>query len=81
MALQKKLLKDKLTLRLAVSDILFTSPWTGRTEFANVIINGRGGSDSRQVRFNLTYNFGNDQVKKVQSRTTGVEEEKNRIGG
>jgi hypothetical protein len=81
MALQKKLLKDKLTLRLAVSDIFFTSPWTGRTEFANVIINGRGGSDSRQVRFNLTYNFGNDQVKKVQSRTTGVEEEKNRIGG
>lgn len=81
MALQKKFLKDKLTARLAVSDIFFTSPWTGRTQFANVIINGHGGNDSRQVRFNLTYNFGNDQVKKVQTRNTGVEDEKNRIGG
>ncbi|MFY7757586.1 MAG: outer membrane beta-barrel family protein, partial [Flavobacterium stagni] len=81
MAVQKKFLKDKMTLRLAVSDIFYTSPWTGKTEFANVIINGRGGSDSRQVRFSLAYNFGNDQVKKVQNRSTGVEDEKNRIGG
>ncbi|MEN9335820.1 MAG: hypothetical protein RLZZ500_807 [Bacteroidota bacterium] len=81
MAVQKKFLKDKLTARLAVSDIFYTSPWTGKTEFANVIINGRGGSDSRQVRFSVTYNFGNDQVKKAQTRSTGVEDEKNRIGG
>ena len=81
MAVQKKFLKDKMTLRLAVSDIFYTSPWTGKTEFANVIINGRGGSDSRQVRFSLAYNFGNDQVKKAQNRSTGVEDEKNRIGG
>ncbi len=79
-ALQKKFLKDKLNVRIAVSDVLFTSPWSGRTEFANVIINGRGGSDSRQLRFNLTYNFGNDQVKRAQNRNTGVEDEKNRIG-
>ena len=79
-ALQKKFLKDKLNVRVAVSDVLFTSPWSGRTEFANVIINGRGGSDSRQLRFNLTYNFGNDQVKRAQNRNTGVEDEKNRIG-
>lgn len=81
MAVQKKFMSNKLTARLAVSDLFFTAPWTGRTEFANVVINGRGGNDSRQVRFNLTYNFGNDQVKKVQNRSTGVEDEKNRIGG
>lgn len=80
-AFQKKFLKDKLNARVAVSDIFFTSPWKGTTEFANVIISGSGGNDSRQLRFSVSYNFGNDQVKKAQSRNTGLEDEKNRIGG
>lgn len=79
-ALQKKFLHDKLNARIAFSDVFFTSPWSGRTEFANVIINGNGGSDSRQVRFNLSYNFGSDEVKKARARNTGLEDEKNRIG-
>jgi iron complex outermembrane recepter protein len=79
-AFQKKFLNDKLNARIAFSDILFTSPWSGKTEFAEVIINGNGGSDSRQVRFNLSYNFGNDEVKKARTRNTGLEDEKNRIG-
>ena len=60
---------------------MYTSPWKGNTEFGNLIINGDGGNDSRQVRFNLSYNFGNDQVKKARTRNTGLEDEKNRIGG
>ena len=79
-AIQKKFLSDKLNARIAFSDVLFTSPWSGTTEFADVVINGNGGSDSRQVRFNLSYNFGNDQVKKARTRNTGLEDEKNRIG-
>lgn len=79
-ALQKKFLKDKLNCRLAFSDILFTSPWKGKTEFGSVVIIGNGGGDSRQVRFNLSYNFGNDEVKKARNRNTGLEDEKNRIG-
>jgi len=43
-------------------------------------INGDGGNDSRQVRFNLTYNFGSNEVKKARKRDTGLEDEKNRIG-
>ena len=79
-ALQKKFLHDKLNARIAFSDVFFTSPWSGRTEFANVIISGNGGSDSRQVRFILSYNFGSDEVKKARARNTGLEDEKNRIG-
>ena len=40
---------------------------------------GDGGNDSRQVRFNLTYNFGRNEIKKARSRNTGLEDEKNRI--
>lgn len=80
LAFQKQFLEKKLTARLAFSDILYTSPWQGSTKYDFVRINGNGGNDSRQVRFNLTYNFGNDAVKKSRERRTGLEEEKNRIG-
>lgn len=80
MAFQKQFLNKKLTARLAFSDILYTSPWKGRTRYAFVNIVGDGGQDSRQVRFNLSYKFGNDAVKKSRQRETGLEDEKNRIG-
>lgn len=79
LAFQKKFLKDKLTARLGFNDILFTSPWQGTTRFGELFIDGNGGSDSRQIRFNLTYNFGSDEVKKARKRQTGIEDEKDRI--
>jgi outer membrane receptor protein involved in Fe transport len=79
LAFQKRFLDDKLTLRLGFNDILFTSPWQGTTRFGNLFIDGNGGNDSRQVRFNLTYNFGRDEIKKARNRKTGIEDEKNRI--
>lgn len=79
LAVQKQFLNKKLKARLAVSDVLYTSPWHGRTKYATVSIDGNGGNDSRQVRFNLSYNFGNDKVKKSRQRETGLEDEKNRL--
>ncbi|RNC86944.1 MAG: TonB-dependent receptor [Winogradskyella sp.] len=79
-AFQKRFFDDQLTARLSFNDILFTSPWEGVTEFGNLRINGDGGSDSRQVRFNLTYNFGRNEIKKARKRNTGLDAEKNRIG-
>ncbi len=80
-ACQKKFMDDKITARLSFNDVLFTSPWRGITEFGNLTINGNGGGDSRQVRFNLSYNFGSNEVKKARKRKTGLEDEKNRING
>ncbi|WP_353779435.1 TonB-dependent receptor [Winogradskyella sp. 3972H.M.0a.05] len=80
-AVQKKFFDDRLTARLAFNDILYTSPWQGDTQFGSLTINGDGGNDSRQVRFNLTYNFGRNEIKKARQRKTGLEDEKNRIGG
>lgn len=80
LAFQKLFMDDKLTARLGFNDILFSSPWKGTTQFGNLFIDGNGGSDSRQVRFNLTYNFGRSEIKKARKRKTGIENEKNRIG-
>jgi hypothetical protein len=80
LAVQKRFLNKKGTARLAFSDVLFTSPWKSDATFPNLVITADGGNDNRQVRFNLSYNFGSEQVKKARTRSTGLEEEKNRIG-
>jgi hypothetical protein len=79
-AIQKQFLSKKLTARIAFSDVLFTSPWRANATFPNLVITGDGGNDSRQVRFNLSYNFGSEQIKKSRNRNSGLEDEKNRIG-
>ncbi|WP_435415801.1 TonB-dependent receptor domain-containing protein [Polaribacter aestuariivivens] len=79
LAVQKKFLDDKLNVRIGVDDVLFTSPWSGTTQFGDLFIDGSGGSDSRQFKINLTYNFGRNEIKKARNRDTGLEDEKDRI--
>lgn len=80
LAFQKKLFNDSVTGRLAFNDILYTVPWKGTTQFGNLFIDGRGGSDSRQVAFSFTYDFGRNEIKKSRKRKTGLEDENKRIG-
>ncbi len=79
LALQKKIFKERISARLAVSDIFFTSPWRGTTQFGGIKIVGSGGWESRMVRLNFSYNFGSNQVKSARQRSTGLEDEKRRI--
>ncbi|QBA64784.1 TonB-dependent receptor domain-containing protein [Muriicola soli] len=79
LAFQKKFFQDRLTGRLSFNDILYTIPWRGTTQFGDLFIDGSGGSDSRQVAFSLTYDFGRKEIKKARSRKTGLEDEKGRI--
>lgn len=81
LAIQKNFLEDKLSFRMSMSDIFFSSPWRGDTQFGDVLIQGSGGWESRQIRVNLSYNFGNKQVKSARKRKTGAEEEANRVQG
>lgn len=80
LALQKKLFDNRFTARLSFNDILFTVPWNGTTQFGDLFIDGRGGSDSRQVAFGLTYDFGRNEIKKARKRKTGLTDENDRIG-
>lgn len=79
LAFQKRFIEDKLTARIGFNDILFTSPWRGTTQFGDLFIRGNGGGDSRQIRLNLTYNFGRNEIKKARKRNTSIEDEKGRI--
>lgn len=79
-AFQKKFFDNKVTGRLAFNDILYTIPWRGTTQFGELFINGTGGSDSRQVAFSFTYDFGRNEIKKARKRKTGLEDENKRIG-
>ncbi|NNK10313.1 MAG: TonB-dependent receptor [Flavobacteriaceae bacterium] len=79
LAFQKKFFQERLTGRLSFNDILYTIPWRGTTQFGDLFIDGSGGSDSRQVAFSLTYDFGRKEIKKARSRKTGLEDEKGRI--
>jgi iron complex outermembrane receptor protein len=80
LAFQKKFFNNRVTGRLAFNDILYTVPWTGTTQFGTLFIDGRGGSDSRQVAFSFTYDFGRNEIKKARKRKTGLEDENKRIG-
>lgn len=79
LAFQKRFLNDKLNARLAFNDVLYTIPWSGTTQFGDLFIDGSGGSDSRQVAFSLTYDFGRSEIKKARKRKTGLEDENKRI--
>jgi hypothetical protein len=71
----------KWTAKVTVNDVLYTIPWRGVTQFGDLHIEGRGGSDSRNVNFYLQYSFGNNDVKDSKNRKGGVEDEKSRIDG
>jgi outer membrane receptor protein involved in Fe transport len=81
MGLQKKFMEDKATLKIALSDVFKTNEWSFESFYGALYIRGGGGWDSRRLRVNLTYRFGNDQVKGARRRSTGLEDEKKRVKG
>ncbi len=77
--LQKKFLQDKITVKATVSDLFKTNKWDSESFFGPLYMRASGGWDSRRFRINLTYNFGNQQVTASRRRSTGLEDEKNRV--
>jgi iron complex outermembrane receptor protein len=75
----KKLLKGKATLKLSVNDIFYSQNWSGKSTFGDLYMTVDGRGDSRRFRANFSYSFGNEQVKGSRRRSTGLEDEKNRI--
>ncbi|MBC8753502.1 TonB-dependent receptor [Kordia sp. YSTF-M3] len=69
------------TGKITVNDVLYTIPWQGVTQFGDLMIDGRGGNDSRNINFYIRYSFGNSEVKEARNRDGSLEDEKNRIGG
>jgi iron complex outermembrane receptor protein len=77
--LQKLILKGSGSLKVAVSDIFQSMRWKGVSNFAGQHIVSKGGWESRLLKLNLTWRFGNTQVKAARERKTGAEEEGKRV--
>ncbi len=81
LGLQKKLFKDKATLKLSYTDIFLTAPWDSYNLYAGIVSRANGNWESRQFRASFTWRFGNNQMKGLRQRSTGSEQEQKRIGG
>lgn len=79
--LQKKLFGDQATIKISYSDIFHTAPWASKNVYAGIVGRVHGNWESQQFRANLSWRFGNKQVKAIRQRTTGSESEQKRIGG
>lgn len=78
--IQKKLFKDRGTLKLNVTDILHTAPWSSVGSYGGLYIRASGSWESQQFKATFSYRFGNNQVKNARQRHTGSESESQRIG-
>jgi iron complex outermembrane receptor protein len=66
---------------VSFGDILRTAGWASVNDFTpGLYMRGNGRWESRTVRFNLNYRFGNNNIKGAQQRKTGVEDVNSRIG-
>jgi iron complex outermembrane recepter protein len=77
--LQKTFLSGRATIKAVVSDIFFTLPWSATSNFAGQYIYTAGSNETRQLKVNFVYRFGNTQVKPALRHLTGADDENKRI--
>jgi len=73
----KKILKDKGNLALSVNDIFFTGITRSLRKYGNIDYQVRSQYDSRNIRLNFSYRFGNTKLD-LRKRNSGSEEEQRR---
>lgn len=78
--LQKSLWKNKANLKISVSDIFHTLKFSGVSQYAGQYTKASGSFESRQLKINFTYRFGNTQVKAARQRKSGADDESKRVG-
>ena len=79
LGLQKKFFDDLMNVKLSVTDITYQTGWSGTSNFDGLVGERRGNWDSRKVALSMSYNFGNSNVKS-RNRSTGIEDESERVG-
>ena len=80
LGIQKQLFQNKANLKLSLSDVFFSMKWRGESDFAGQKLVASGNFESRQVKLNFSYRFGNTQVKAARQRKSGQEDENKRVG-
>ncbi|HEV3324640.1 MAG TPA: outer membrane beta-barrel family protein [Puia sp.] len=79
--IQKTLFAGNATLKASVSDIFRGLNYSATSYFAGQYIYNAGSSETRQLKLNFTWRFGNKQVKAARPHASGAEEENKRVKG
>lgn len=79
LGVQCKLMKEQASVKLSVTDVFQRMPWAGTSRLGSLLVVASGGWESRQVRLNFSYRFGNKEVKAARQRATGVEDLNKRV--
>ncbi|MBK8698880.1 MAG: TonB-dependent receptor [Saprospiraceae bacterium] len=80
LGLKKMILNGKGSLKIGVTDILHTAPWSSYSDaIPGLKIRGSGLWESQRVNVNFNYRFGSSDVKSARRRSTGLEDENKRI--
>ena len=79
--IQKSFLNKSLKLKVNIDDIFATNYWKGTLNYQNVNLKAQNNYISRRATFNISYNFGNQNVKSSRSRKTATDDIKGRAGG
>ena len=74
----QKAIGSKLKAKLSLQDVFHTNGFIGEIDTPNYYRSFELAFDTRVLMLNLTYSFGNQQLKKMRQRKTGSEEEINR---
>jgi hypothetical protein len=78
LGLQRKILKDQGTIKIAVSDIFKTANGGAYVKSESVDIDVMNKWDSRRLNISFNYRFGKDDFKTRANRSTSSSEEQNR---
>ena len=76
---QRKVLKDKGTLRIGISDLFQTYRWASVRDYDGMYYRTQGSEDSRQLKLGFSYRFGNIKIAKERDRNSGLENESRRV--
>ncbi|AMP98786.1 hypothetical protein AY601_1877 [Pedobacter cryoconitis] len=79
LGLQKNLMRDKATIRLAVTDLWRTNKINTDTQLNNLLLHTTYAGETRQIRLNFTYRFGNNKIKTKDNRESGLQNESQRL--
>ncbi|MCW3116859.1 MAG: TonB-dependent receptor, partial [Chitinophagaceae bacterium] len=77
--IQKQVFNGLGTFRASVSDIFKTFNFSATSNFAGQQVISRSYGETRMLKLNFSYRFGNNQIKAARQRKTGLEEEAGRV--
>jgi len=79
LGVQKRFLDDRASVKLSVSDVLYTNRFRGYNRYGGVNLDVNQRNENRMLRLNFSYRFGSSEIKGARQRKTASESEGRRI--